>query len=94
MAKRAPEERYSTRMRAQYVDIDASGTGWNRPAAFSPSEATKCLLHAVNDYARVYDNLRHELIMHSDRELAMALAAWADKPPLPYPDFDFNKFFL
>lgn len=91
-AKRAPDERHSTRMRALYVDLDASGTDWNRPAAISPSEATNCLLHAVNDYARVHDNLRHELLMHSNRDLAMALAAWTDKPPLPLPDFDFELF--
>lgn len=91
-AKRAPGSRHSTRLRALYVDLDASGTGWNRPTEVSAREATACLLHAVNDYARDKDNLRPELLIHRDPVLAAALAAWPDKPPLLLPDFDFKLF--
>ena len=93
MARGVPERRHILRLHALYVDIDPSGTRWVRPAEFSPAEATKCLLDAVNDYARVADNLRLEILEHRCPFLAAALRGWPDKPPLLAPDWDFKKFF-
>ncbi len=81
MAKRAPDQRHSTRMRAIYVDLKDSGIEWNRPAELTAREATTCLTQAVNDYA----NQRHRLVSGTglDPRLATALAAWTSKPELP-----------
>jgi hypothetical protein len=88
--KRTPADRHSMRMRAMYVDINDGGTDWNRPAAMPESEATNCLVDAVNDYSVQTDKLNQlEMLRTLDAPLASALEAWVDKPPLPAPTWPY-----
>jgi AbiV family abortive infection protein len=81
MRKRTPADRHAMRMSATYVDINDDGTDWNRPVAFSETEATNCLMDAVNDYALQLDQVEWTL----GSAFADALAAWPHRPPLPPP---------
>jgi AbiV family abortive infection protein len=84
LQRRAPTDRHSTRMRALYVDLNESGTGWSRPCELTEGEAMNCLLDAVNDYAlQVNNHLQPEILKSVDPALAAALDAWPERPPLP-----------
>ena len=72
-------------MKALYVDINASGTAWNRPCELSQVEATNCLADAVNDYSSQVRRLEPEILSTEDLKLAAALEAWPERPPLPPP---------
>ncbi len=85
-AKRTPADRHSTRMKAMYVDINEAGTDWNRPSAMSESEATNCLIDALNDYSVKADRLRQlDMLKVIDAALATAIGGWPERPSLPSP---------
>ena len=85
-ASRTPEDRHSTRMKAMYVDLNETGTDWNRPQLLSEGEAANCLTDAINDYSVKRSQLTElEILRTSDRELEAAIAAWSDRPSLPQP---------
>lgn len=73
-AKRTPTDRHSTRMKAMYVDINDSGTDWNRPAAMPEGEAMNCLADAVNDYSVQVDKLSQIEIF--ERWMTLLLWHW------------------
>ncbi len=86
MAKRAPEARHDSRMRALYVDLDDSGSTWVRPSNISQEEAKKLLNDSANDYAGQRDRMGLELLRGmGDSKLADALEGWPDRPKLPEP---------
>ncbi len=86
MAKRAPEARHNSRMRALYVDLEDSGSTWNRPSAVSQDECKKLLNDAANDYAGQRDRMNPELLRGiGEPKLADALEGWRDRPELPGP---------
>ncbi|SRR6266852_6234338 len=86
MAKRAPEARHSSRMRSLYVDLEDSGSTWNRPSAVSQDECKKLLNDAANDYAGQRDRMNPELLRGiGEPKLADALEGWRDRPELPGP---------
>ncbi|SRR6266568_1063934 len=84
MAKRAPEARHNSRVRALYVDLVDSGSAWNRPSEVSLEECKKLLNDAVNDYAGQVDRTKPDLLRGTgDTKLADALEAWGRRPELP-----------
>ena len=84
--RRTPEDRHSTRMKAMYVDLNETGTDWNRPQSLSQREADNCLTDAINDYSIKRSHLTElEILRTSDRELEAAIGAWSDRPLLPQP---------
>lgn len=86
MAKRAPEARHKSRMRALYVDLDDSGTAWGRPSEVSQAECKKLLNDAVNDYAGQMRRMNPDLLRGmGDTKLADVLEGWPDGPKLPEP---------
>src|SRR5713226_355724 len=86
MAKRAPDARHNSRMRALYVDLDGSGSAWNRPSKISLEECKKLLNDAANDYAGQRDRMNPDLLRGiGEPKLADALEGWRDRPELPGP---------
>ena len=86
MAKRAPDERHTARMRALYVDLQDSGSNWNRPSQVSQDESKKFLNDAANDYAGQWHRMRPDLLRGTgDASLADALEAWPERPQLLRP---------
>ena len=80
--KRTPKNRHLSRMKALYVDLNDTGTSWNRPCALSARQSKDCLTHAATDYAIQQDNLRRGMV---NPNLAAALKAWLERPKLPRP---------
>ena len=86
LAKRAPDARHTARMRALYVDLNDSGTDWDRPLDVSVDESKKLLGDAASDYAGQWDRMRPDLLRAmGDARLAEALEAWDQRPNLPEP---------
>ena len=86
MAKRAPDTRHTSRMRALYVDLDDSGSTWSRPSEVLQGECKKLLNDAANDYAGQLDRMNpNRLRGMGDARLADALEGWGDRPELPGP---------
>jgi AbiV family abortive infection protein len=86
LAKRAPEERHSARMRALYVDLQDSGLEWIRPSQMLQAEVQKLLNDAANDYAGQWNRLDPDhLRALGDAKLGDALEAWNERPALPEP---------
>ncbi len=86
MAKRAPEARHKSRMRALYVDLDDSGSTWGRPSEVSEGECKKLLNDAANDYAGQMRRMNPDSLRGmGDTKLADALEGWPDRPKLPEP---------
>jgi hypothetical protein len=69
-------------MKALYVDLNDTGTSWNRPCELSARQSKDCLIDAANDYAGQQDNLRIGLV---NPNLVAALEAWPERPELPRP---------
>ena len=85
-AKHAPEARHNSRMRALYVDLEDSGSAWNRPSDVPPNECKKLLTDAANDYAGQMRRLNPDSLRGmGDTKLADALEGWPDRPELPGP---------
>ena len=86
MAKHAPEARHSSRMRALYVDLEDSGSAWNRPSEVSQNECKRLLNDAVNDYAGQMHRMNPDSLREMEEpKLADALEGWPDRPELPGP---------
>lgn len=83
--RRTPTDRHMTRMKALYVDLNDSGTGWNRPSELAMVDAKNCLMDIANDYAGQVDRLRIEMVRALDTRLAEALDSWKERPSLPPP---------
>lgn len=82
ISRRTPSERHLARQRALFVDPSATGTAWNRPAAFAKNEAWRMLVDACNDYS-VFRSSLHEAGRH--QRVRTELAHWAERPDLPGP---------
>ena len=80
--KRTPTDRHLTRMKAVYVDLNDTGTAWNRTCEISARQSIDCLTHAANDYAIQQGNLRIGVV---NPNLSAALEAWPERPELPQP---------
>jgi AbiV family abortive infection protein len=86
MAKRAPESRHNSRMRAVYVDLDDSGSAWSRPSEMSQGECKKLINDAANDYVGQLDRMNLDRLRGmGEPKLADALEGWRDRPELPGP---------
>ena len=86
MAKRAPEARHKSRMRALYVDLDDSGSGWRRPSEVSQGECKKLLNEAANDYANQMRRMSPDWLRGMGKaKFADALEGWSARPKLPEP---------
>jgi AbiV family abortive infection protein len=84
--KRTPADRHAARMKAIYVDLNESGSAWNRPIELNPTEATQCLEDAANDYAVLWDKFQPGMLRAMvEPKMAEALEAWDSRPPLPVP---------
>ena len=83
--KRTPDERHKLRERARYVQLNDTGTSWNRPCKISQDEAREFLGDAANDYRAEYDRIQQGSIQYIDDELFHALQAWPERPELPRP---------
>jgi AbiV family abortive infection protein len=81
---RIPEDRHKIRMRALYVDLNESGTGWNRPNQMIGDVRTQ-LEHAVSDYVNRLQRLQVEVLPAVEPKLAAALEQWPERPALPEP---------
>jgi AbiV family abortive infection protein len=91
LLKRTPMERHKARMRALYVDLNESATGWSRPTEML-GDARAILEHAAGDYAGQWDRFQGRLgiLAHVEPKLAAALEQWPERPALPepsWPDF-------
>jgi AbiV family abortive infection protein len=88
-AKRTPDDRHNTRMRALYVE-PTSSSEWNRPADMSAQAAHDFLQDAVNDYAgrygQGYVTSNQCILKDIDADLYNALEQLADRPQLPPPE--------
>jgi AbiV family abortive infection protein len=87
--KRAPADRHRARMRALYVDLNATGTGWDRPRDM-PGDLGEILDRVSVDYSLQwyrFDGPRRSLhiLKHDEPKLAEAIKAWRDRPRLPKP---------
>jgi AbiV family abortive infection protein len=80
--KRTPKDRHLTRMKGLYVDLNDTGSAWNRPCEISARQSIDCLTHAANDYAEQQANLRIGVVKP---KLGAALEAWPERPELPQP---------
>jgi AbiV family abortive infection protein len=89
--KRQPQDRHEMRERALYVDLDATGIAWLRPATLDSACCLDELTDAVNDYAGERDRLRDEVLDLDFPEMAAARASMAPKVDLPKPRWP--KFF-
>jgi hypothetical protein len=89
--KRQPQDRHEMRERALYVDLDATGIAWLRPATLDNARCFDELTDAVNDYAGERDRLRDEVLDLDFPEMAAARASMAPKVELPEPRWP--KFF-
>ena len=81
--KRTPADRHRLRMRAQYVDLRPSGTGWDLPNDIPREIARRFLEDAANDYRMEYDRIQSRVA--TEPELLHALEAWSACPELPTP---------
>jgi AbiV family abortive infection protein len=59
--KRTPADRHKARMRALYVDLNESGSGWSRPIEMTDDAARAHLEDAANDYAMQWDRYQGSL---------------------------------
>jgi AbiV family abortive infection protein len=87
-AKRTPDDRHNTRMRALYVE-PTSGSSWNRPADMSAQTAHDFLVDAVNDYSgrfQGYVTSDPSILPDTYIDLYNALQQMADRPQLPPPE--------
>lgn len=90
-AKRTPDDRHRTRMRALYVDLKDLGDGWDRPAEIGRDQAHEIIEQACNDYSVQYSNLRTWLENPDSpqsealRAWIRALPGWPERPELPVP---------
>ena len=86
-AKRTPDDRHNTRMRALYVE--PSSSGWNRPADMAAQTAHDFLADAVNDYllrySQGYITSVQSILKDIDADLYSALEQLTDRPQLPSP---------
>jgi AbiV family abortive infection protein len=80
--KRTPKQRHLSRMKALYVDLNDTGTSWNRPCELFARQSEDCLTHAANDYAVQQGNLQSGMV---NPNLGAALEAWPERPELPRP---------
>jgi len=86
LSRRTPGVRHAIRKSALYVDLNESGTNWNRPREMGQADAYKCLADAANDYAGQIDRLRPDLLRALEEfKLATALDEWPERPALPNP---------
>jgi AbiV family abortive infection protein len=86
LAKQVPDARHSARVRALYVDLNDSGTEWNRPQDFPETESYKLLSESLFDYVIQCEKLKPDRLRNmGDQRLAEALEAWNQRPDLPQP---------
>lgn len=86
LSRRTPADRHAIRKSALYVDLNESGTKWNRPREMGQDSAYKYLSDTANDYAGQIDRLRPDLLRALEEfKLAIALDEWPERPELPNP---------
>ena len=81
---RAPQDRHDERKKAFYVEPSELGTDWNRPWE-KDKETAHCFLEdAINEYSLQFHKFANlDLLRSKDTELANAIEAWKERPPLP-----------
>jgi AbiV family abortive infection protein len=80
--KRLSAERHSHRVSAQYVDLNDTADGWNRPNDIPQRNAVSSITHAVNDYVAARESVSLDFYPLY-QELAAELEAWPERPQLP-----------
>ena len=81
--KRQPHKRHEFREHALYVDLDETGTAWNRPLMLTRHECEKAIEEAINDYQCEKDQFRDEIIEDDFPEMAAARLSMEVQITLP-----------
>ena len=86
--KRIKHDRHEQRMRALYIEPDASGAGWNRPRDIGQTTAHEFLSWAANDYSTGgLQKLEPDLLKAFDDRMLRELLEWTERPTPPRPEW-------